>query len=104
MKPLYVVLIALASAIAGGVVGSIIGGAAGSVAGGVGGASLGFKAGICTATDVAKSQNLLSSTQVDQLANLAYAEANKTLSSNGLPELTNRGCDEIRNEMNQLAK
>lgn len=104
MKPIYVVLIAIASALVGGLIGAGVGGVAGGVAGGAGGASLGFKYGICTATDVAKNQKLLSPAQAEQLTSQAYAQANKTLAEKGLPAISSQDCQTVANEVNQLAK
>lgn len=104
MKPIYVALIAIASALVGGIVGTGLGGVAGGVAGGAGGSALGFKLGICTATDIAKTQKLLSPAQTEQLSNQAYAQANKTLTEKGLPALTSQDCQSTRDQMNTLTK
>lgn len=71
----------------------------GSVAGGSGGASLGFKMGICTATDVAKAQKLLSPAQAQQLSNQAYAEANKKLADAQLPSMSSQDCQTTYNQV-----
>ncbi len=104
MKPIFVALIAIASALIGGVVGAGLGGAAGGVAGGAGGATLGFKYGICTATEVAESQKLLTSAQAGQLSNLAYAQANKTLTGKGMSEITSQDCQTTKSQLESLAK
>jgi outer membrane lipoprotein SlyB len=104
MKPIYVVLIAIASALVGGVVGAGLGGVAGGVAGGAGGTTLGFKYGICTATDIAKTQKLLTPAKADQLSNLAYTQANQTLAAKGLSPLSNQDCQTTRSQIDSLAK
>ena len=106
MKPIAVVLIAVASAIAGGIVGSFVGGAAGTIAGGAGGGALGMKAGVCAATEVAKSQKLLTSAQADQLANQSYTKL-KSLVNNSNKEVMFTGdsdCQTTFNQVQQLAK
>lgn len=104
MKPLYVVLIAIASALVGGVVGAGLGGVTGSIAGGAGGTALGFKLGVCTVTDIAKNQKLLPAAQVEQLSTLAYDQANKTLTDKGLPTITSQDCQTTMNQVNSLTK
>lgn len=104
MKPLYVALIAIASALIGGVIGASLGGAAGGAVGGSAGATLGFKYGVCTATDVAKAQKLLTPAQAEQLSNQSYAEADKKLAAKNFSPLTKQDCQTVSNELDSLAK
>jgi L-aminopeptidase/D-esterase-like protein len=104
MKPIYVALIALASALAGGLIGAGIGGTAGGIAGGAGGTALGFKYGVCSVTDIAKNQKVLPPAQAEQLSTLAYDQFNKTLAGKGLPTVTSQDCQTTTSQVNSLLK
>jgi isopentenyl diphosphate isomerase/L-lactate dehydrogenase-like FMN-dependent dehydrogenase len=104
MKPIYVALIAIASALAGGLIGASIGGVAGGVAGGAGGTAIGFKYGICTATDIAKAQKLLSPAQAEQLSTQAYAQVNRKLAERQLQLISSQDCQTTIQQVDSLAK
>ncbi len=104
MKPIYVVLIAIASALAGGVIGSLLGGLTGSIAGGFGGGALGMKAGVCTAAEVTKTQKLLTPAQVDQLVKQSYAQLTGLSGNKNLVLTNNPDCQTTLRQVKELAK
>lgn len=83
-----------------------MGGAAGTIAGGAGGGALGMKAGVCAATEVAKSQKLLTSAQADQLANQSYIKLKGLVNTSNevLTFTSDSDCQTTLNQVQQLAK
>lgn len=95
MKPIYVILIAIAAALTGGLIGAAVGGTAGGVLGSAGGGQLGMQMGVCSATETAKAQKLLSPAQADQLLNQTVTQLGKQAG------LSKPNCQEVMNELNK---
>lgn len=102
MKPIYVVLIALASAIAGGIVGALIGAATGSIAGASGAGVIGLRSGICSAVETAKAQKLINPAQADQLMAQSYAKIRDMINNKDLVPTDNPDCQTTFNTIQQL--
>ena len=103
MKPVYVALIAIASALVGGLIGAALGGTVGSVVGGTGGGVLGMQAGVCSAADTAKAQKLLSPAQADQLLNQSIARLGDVVTNKELAP-SKPDCQKVLNEVKALSK
>lgn len=90
MKPIYVVLIAIATALVGGGIG-FVGGAA---IGGFGGIAGGTLLGVCITTETAKQEGLLTEEQATQLVDRIRqnAETDLQLQSGDLQDLN---CEEV---------
>lgn len=105
MKPVYVILIAIVSALVGGLIGAALGGTIGGASGGIGGSILGARAGVCTSTEVAKSQNLLTAEQSDQLVKQSYTQLAEWTGDYGKDLITNNpDCQTTLNQIKELGK
>lgn len=106
MKPLYVALVAIVSALVGGLIGAILGGTVGGASGGIGGSILGARAGVCATTEVAKTQNLLTAEQADQLVNQTYTQLQDWTGDFGKDLVTtnNPDCQTVLDQIQQLGK
>ncbi|UBF24327.1 hypothetical protein K9N68_21810 [Kovacikia minuta CCNUW1] len=102
MKPFFVVLIALASAIAGGIVGALIGGAAGGLAGASGAGVIGIRTGVCSAVEAAKAQKLINPTQADQLMTQSYDKIRDLIGNKDFIPADNPDCQATFNTVKQL--
>ncbi|MGC9525760.1 MAG: hypothetical protein ACP5D7_09505 [Limnospira sp.] len=94
MKPVYVVLIAIATAIVGGGIG-LVGGVA---LGGFGGMAGGTLLGICITTETAREEGLLTAEQATQLVDLIRQNAETEFQ---LPpgELQDLNCEEVSRDL-----
>jgi hypothetical protein len=90
MKPIYVILIAIATALVGGGIGFV----AGVAIGGVGGAAGGALLGICITTETAREDGLLTAEQATQLVDRIRqnAETEFQLQPGDLQDLN---CEEV---------
>lgn len=104
MKPIYVALIAIASALVGGLFGAALGGTVGGVMSGSAFGVMGMEAGICSAAETAKAQKLLSPAQADQLLTQSAAWLKEMLTNKQLAPNSQPNCQKVFNNVKSLSQ
>lgn len=103
MKPIYVALIAIASALFGGLIGAGLGGVVGGATSAGAFREVGLEAGVCSTVETAKAQKLLTSAQADQLKTQSTARL-KGLADASIAPNPNPDCQQALDKFKSFSK
>ncbi len=104
MKPIYVILIAIAAALTGGLIGTALGGTVGGITSGSAFGVMGMEAGVCSAAETAKAQKLLSPAQADQLLTQSAARLKDVVTNKELAPSSQPNCQQVLNNIKTFSK